>query len=82
MKISSALKSKTVWCGILAAGIAGLKLIWPESTALDEALSDKSLLASNFVLVSQGLLGLGAIVFRIYRNPKHDRRVVESVQKD
>ena len=74
MKISSALKSKTVWCGILAAAIAGLKLIWPESAALDEALKDKSLLASNFVILSQGLLGVGAIFFRIYRNPKHDRK--------
>ena len=65
MKIQTALKSRTVWCGIIAAGIAGLKLLWPESAALDDAMADKSLLASNAVLIAQGLLGVGAILFRI-----------------
>jgi len=65
MKLQSALKSRTVWCGIVAALIAGLKLVWPENAALDEALAQKSQLASNAVLIVQGFLGIGAIIFRI-----------------
>jgi len=65
MKLTTALKSRTVWCGIIATGIALMKMLWPESQALDAALDDKNLLASNAVLIVQGALGIGAIFFRI-----------------
>lgn len=65
MKLKTALKSRTVWMGIIATAIAVLKLIWPENTVLDGLLADKSQLASNMVLIAQGLLGVAAIVFRI-----------------
>lgn len=65
MKIQTALKSRTVWCGIVAMVIAVAKLLWPESEALDEALKNKETMASQLVLLAQGLLGFFAIVFRV-----------------
>ena len=65
MKLQTALKSRTVWCGAIATVIAMLKFLWPESAALDAAMADKSLLASNAVLLAQGALGIAAIVFRV-----------------
>ena len=65
MKIKTALKSRTVWCGIIAATIAALKLLWPDNPALDEVLSNKEQIGSNLVLIAQGLLGAGAIFYRI-----------------
>jgi len=65
MKLTTALKSRTVWMGIIAALIAGLKLMWPENTFLDDLLQDKAQLASQFVLVVEGALGIGVIIFRI-----------------
>lgn len=65
MKLQTALKSRTVWCGIIATVIAVAKLLWPESSTLDAVEGNKEVLASNAVLVAQGLLGIGAIIFRI-----------------
>lgn len=68
MKLTTALKSRTVWCGIIVTAIAAIKLILGDSIGdvpLDEVEKNKELLASNFVLVVQGLLGVGAIIFRI-----------------
>jgi hypothetical protein len=45
--------------------IAMMKMIWPNSAALDEAVQQKNLMASQMVLIAQGLLGVGAIIFRI-----------------
>ena len=65
MKLTTALKSRTVWCGIIATAIVGLKLLWPESAALDDAMAQKNVMASQAVLIVEGLLGLGVILFRI-----------------
>jgi hypothetical protein len=65
MKIKTALKSRTVWCGIIATAITILKLVWPESEVLDDVVKNKETLASQFVLLAQGVLGVGTIFFRI-----------------
>ena len=65
MKVQSALKSRTVWCGIIAAVIAVAQLLFGDTGLLRDMEAHKEVLASNLVLVAQGLLGAGAILFRI-----------------
>ncbi len=65
MKLKSMLKSRTCWCGIVAAVIAGAQLIFGDSEFLTETLANKEQLASNLVLIAQGALGVGAILFRV-----------------
>jgi hypothetical protein len=65
MKLTTALKSRTVWCGVIATVVALAKFLWPQNAALDQVLTQKEVLASNLVLLAQGTLGVGAIVFRI-----------------
>ncbi|HUV64117.1 MAG TPA: hypothetical protein VMW24_09470 [Sedimentisphaerales bacterium] len=65
MKIQTALKSRTVWCGIIAALVAIWQLVFGDSAVLGDVEANKEVLASNVVLIFQGLLGVGAILFRI-----------------
>ena len=65
MKVKTALRSRTVWCGIIAAAVALLQLVFGDSAVLGDVEANKEVLASNVILIVQGLLGAGAILFRI-----------------
>lgn len=68
MKVSSMIRSRTVWCGVIVAVIALLRMIAGDSVgdvSLDEVEKNKEVIGSNFVLIAQGLAGVGAIIFRI-----------------